>query len=52
MDYFQQKKQRIPNDQIYDIFLTLLIAILIIWAIYIFTPYQHYNLYVIEPKNK
>ncbi len=46
------KKQRVPNNEIYDIFLTLIIAILILWIIYVMTPQSHYNLYIIEPKNK
>ncbi len=44
------KIQRIPNNQIYNIFITLILAITILWLIYIFTPISHYNLYIIEPK--
>ena len=43
------KPERKPNNFIYNIFLTLILAIIIIWSIYIFVPYSHYNLYIIEP---
>ena len=46
------KLKRNPNNFIYNIFLTLILAILIIWLIYIFVPYKHYNLYIIEPQYK
>ena len=46
-----KKSQRNPNNFIYDIFLTIIIGILIIWLVYIFTPYSNYNLYIVEPKN-
>ena len=49
MNYLN-KPQRQPNNLIYNIFLTLILAILIIWLIYIFVPYSHYNLYIIEPR--
>ncbi len=45
------KKQRVPNNEIYDIFITIILAVLIIWLIYVMTPYSHYNLYIIEPKD-
>lgn len=51
MDNFQDKKQRIPHDNVYNIFITIILAILILWLIYIFIPYNHFNLYIIEPKN-
>ena len=51
MNYLN-KPQRQPNNSIYNIFLTLILAILIIWIIYIFVPYSHYNIYIIEPNTK
>jgi hypothetical protein len=45
-----QNNQRIPNNSIYDIILTLIIGFAIIWIIYITIPYYHYSLYLIEPK--
>lgn len=44
------KNQRIPNDYIYNLILTLVLALGIIWVIYSLTPYSHYSLYLIEPK--
>jgi uncharacterized membrane protein YesL len=49
MNYLIMKTQRIPNNSIYNIFITIVIAVLIIWIIYIFTSQSHYNLYIIEP---
>ncbi len=46
------KKERIPSEHIYNIFITIILAIFFLWLIYVFTPYAHYNLYIIEPKNK
>jgi hypothetical protein len=46
------KKQRVPHNDIYDVFLTLILAMAILWLIYVLTPYTHYNLYIVEPKNK
>ena len=52
MNYLNlNKPQRQPNNLIYNIFLTLILAILIIWLIYIFVPNSHYNIYIIEPIN-
>lgn len=45
------KKQRVPHNEVYDIFITIILAFLIIWLIYVMTPYSHYNLYIIEPKD-
>ena len=44
------KNQRIPNNQIYNLILTLVLALGIVWIIYSLTPYSHYSLYLIEPK--
>jgi hypothetical protein len=52
MNYLMDKKQRVPSENIYNVFITIILAIFILWIIYIFTPYTHYNLYIIEPKNK
>lgn len=45
------KPQRIPNNDIYSIILTIILAIGILYIIYVFVPVSHYNLYIIEPKN-
>lgn len=45
-------KQRIPNNSVYDIILTLIIAVAIIWIIYISTPYSHYSVYLVENYKK
>jgi hypothetical protein len=42
--------QRVPNDTVYNIILTLILAFGIIWIIYSITPYAHYSLYLIEQK--
>jgi hypothetical protein len=42
--------QRIPNDTIYNILLTMILALSIIWLIYSITSYSHYNVYLIEPE--
>lgn len=44
------KNQRIPNDTIYNLILTLVLALSVVWVIYSLTPYSHYSLYLIEPK--
>ena len=44
------KNQRIPNDSIYNLILTLILAFGIVWVIYSLTPYSHYSLYLFEPK--
>lgn len=41
-------KQRIPNQYIYNIFLTLLVAVLFIWILYNLTPCNHYRLYLTD----
>lgn len=46
------KNQRIPTDSVYNIILTLILAFGIVWIVYAITPYSHYSLYLIEPKNK
>jgi hypothetical protein len=50
MDLLNQKTQRIPSNNIYDVFLTIIISIVILLVIYTFVPFSHYNLYIIEPK--
>ncbi len=40
------------KNQVNDVFLTLILAITILWLVYIFTPMSHYNLYIIEPKKE
>ena len=44
--------RRIPNDPIYNVILTLILALGIVWIIYSITPYSHYSFYLIEPKKK
>ena len=38
-------QKRIPNDNVYNIFLTLVLAFAILIMIYSLTPYKHYSLY-------
>ena len=51
MNLLNQKPQRIPTNNVYDVFLTLILAIVILLIIYTFVPFSHYNLYIIEPQN-
>jgi hypothetical protein len=44
------KYYRIPNNKIYDIFITIILAILIIIAIYNIVPNNGYRLYLLENK--
>ena len=46
------KNQRIPNNYIYNLILTLVLALGVVWVFYSLTPYSHYSLYLIESKNK
>jgi heme/copper-type cytochrome/quinol oxidase subunit 4 len=41
------KYSRIPNNNIYDIFITLIIAIVIVVGIYALIPNNNYRLYLI-----
>lgn len=50
MKYQIIKNKRIPNQSIYDIMLTLILAFAIIWIIYVSVPYVHYSLYLIEQR--
>lgn len=50
MIYKILKNKRIPNEQIYDIVLTLILAFSILWIIYVSVPYSHYSLYLLETK--
>ena len=52
MKYQILKNKRIPNQSIYNIILTLILAFTIIWIIYVSVPYVHYSLYLIETKQK
>ena len=52
MKYQILKNNRIPNESIYNIVLTLILAFAIIWIVYVSVPYFHYSLYLIEPKQK
>jgi hypothetical protein len=48
MEYQILKNDRVPNDQIYNLVLTLILAFAIVWVIYVSVPYAHYNLYLIK----
>ena len=41
------KNQRIPNESIYNIFITIMLAILIVWFIYISVNTNNYRLYLV-----
>ncbi len=43
--------KRQPSETVYNIFLTIILAIVIVLIIYYFVPYSHYNIYIIEPKS-
>ncbi len=51
MNFQNSKPLRIPTDNVYNIFITIILAIVILTLIYTFVPFSHYNLYIIEPKN-
>lgn len=51
MNLLNQKPQTIQTNNVYDIFLTLILAFVILLIIYTFVPFSHYNLYIIEPQN-
>ena len=40
------KLERIPHKSIYDFILTLILALAILWIIYISIPYCSYRLYL------
>ena len=43
------KNERIPHNNIYEIFLTLILAFAFIIVIYSLTPYKKYDLYFLKP---
>lgn len=45
-NYQINKPLRITHDNIYTIFLTLVIAFAILWILYIGIPYNSYRLYL------
>lgn len=47
---YLSKNQRIPNEHVYNIFITIIIGVLIIWLIYIFTPNNYYKFYLTDKK--
>ena len=47
-----KENQRIPNEYIYNIFITLILAFAILWLIYIIVPNSHYKLYLINTEQK
>ena len=40
------KTQREPNNSIYNLMLTLILAFAIVWVIYICVGYSNYNVYL------
>lgn len=46
MKYNILKNKRIPNNSIYDIVLTLILAFAIVWILYVSVPYVHYCFYL------
>lgn len=40
------KNQRIPNNNVYNIFITIIMAVLIVWIIFISVPCNSYRLYL------
>jgi hypothetical protein len=48
MKYQILKNKRIPNQSIYILILTLILAFAIVWIIYVSVPYVHYSMYLIE----
>lgn len=41
------KYYRVPNNEVYDIFITIILAILIVISIYAFIPINNYRLYLL-----
>lgn len=39
--------KRDPHNNLYNLFITLMLAILILFIIYLFIPNSHYNLYML-----
>ena len=44
------KPKRIPSDNIYDNFYTLVIALSVCWILYYFSPINHCSVYFINDK--
>ena len=42
---------RVPNTSVYTIFLTIILASVILWFLYITTPENNYNIYYVNAKN-
>ena len=45
------KVNRIPNNNVYDVFLTFVMGFTIITIIYALTPSKHYSIYFKKNKN-
>lgn len=52
MKYTILKNKRIPNNSIYDIILTLILAFAIVWILYVSVPYVHYCFYLTKTESK
>lgn len=42
------KSERIPNESVYNLIITLILAFAIVWLIYVGVPYYHYSLYLTQ----
>ena len=51
MNLLNQKQQRMQTNNVYDVVLTIIISIVILFTIYTLVPFSHYNIYIIEPQN-
>lgn len=45
------KLERIPHDNLYEIFLTLILAFVLVIFVYALTPNKKYDLYFCQPKS-
>ena len=40
--------ERVPHTSIYTMFLTVIIALAVLWFLYIITPESNYNIYYVK----
>ena len=45
------KYYRVPNNNVYDIYITIILAIVIVIALYSIVPNNNYRLYLLENDN-
>jgi hypothetical protein len=45
------KYYRVPNNNVYDIYITIILAIVIVISLYTIVPNNNYRLYLLESKN-